>query len=89
MTADIHLQSLQADKARNSEAIDDVLLAGHRLSLPPARRLVSPDTGAAFSPPGTQHAVRPQSLPIGAGGQGRGPLLRPVHSPPPPLPVAL
>lgn len=84
-----YLQCLQADEARNSEAIDDVFLAGHRLPLPPARRPVSPETGPAFSPTGTQDTVRPTSLPIGARGQGCGPLLGQVHSPPPPLPVAL
>lgn len=86
---DIYLQCLQADEARNSEAINDVFLAGHRLSLPPAWRPVSPKPGSAFSTTGTQDTVRPASLPVGAWGQGCGPLLGQVHSPPPPLPVAL
>lgn len=87
---DIYLQCFQANEARNSEAINDVFLAGHRLSLPPARRPVSSKTGPAFSTTGTQDTVCPTSLPIGAWGQGCGPLLGQVHSPPPPpLPVAL
>lgn len=90
MTAvDIYLQCLQADKARNGEAINDVFLAGHRLSLPPTWRPVSPETGPAFSPTGTQDTVCATSLPIGAWGQGCGPLVGQVYSPPPPLPVAL
>lgn len=86
---DNHLQSLQADEARNSEAINDFFLAGHRLPLPPAWRPVSAKPWSALSPTGTQHAVGPTCLPIGARGQGCGPLLGQIHSPPPPLPVAL
>lgn len=86
---DIYLQCLKADKARYSEAVNDVLLAGHRFSLPSTWRSVSPKSGPAFSPTGSQDTVRPTSLPIGARGQGGGPPLGQVHSPPPPLPVAL
>lgn len=85
----IYLQGFQANKARNSESINDVFLAGHRLSLPPSWRPLSSKTGPAFSTTGTQDTVCPASLPIGAWGQGCGPLRGQVHSPPPPLPVAL
>lgn len=80
---DIYLECLQADKARDSKAIDDVFLAGHRLFLPPTRRLVSPKAWPAISPTGTDDTVCATSLSIRAGGHGRGPLLGQVHSPPP------
>lgn len=85
----IYLQRFQANEARDGEAVNDVFLAGHRLSLSPSRRPVSSKTGPTFSIAGTQDAVGPTSLPIRARGHGRGPLLCQVHSPPPPLPIAL
>lgn len=86
---DKYLQCFQANEACNSEAINDVFLAGHRLSLPPSRRPVPSESGPAFSPTRTQDTVRPTRLPIGAWGQGCGPLPGQVHSPSPPLPVSL
>lgn len=71
----LYLQCFQANKARNSEAINDVFLAGHRLSLPPTRRPVSSKTRPTFPTTGTPDAVCPTSLLIGARGQGCGPLL--------------
>lgn len=86
----IYLQRLEADEACDSEAVDDVFLAGHGLSLPPTRRPMSPKHGPTFSPTRTQDVIRPATLSVGARGQGCGPLLGQVHSPPPPqLPVAL
>lgn len=50
---------------------------------------MSSKTGPTFSITGTQDTVRPTSLSIRARGHGCGPVLCQVHSPPPPLPIAL
>lgn len=86
----VHLQCLQADEAGDRETIDDVLLTGHGLSLPPAGRPVSAVPWSTLSPPGASYTVGATGpLLIRARGQRRGSLLVHVHSPPPPLPVPL
>lgn len=86
----VHLQCLQADEAGNREAIDDVFLTGHRLTLPPAGRPVSAVPWHALSPPRGPSTIGTTSpLLVGARGQRGGPLLVQLDSPPPPLPVPL
>lgn len=86
---DKYLQCFQANEACNCEAINDVFLAGHRLSFPPSRRPVPSESGPTFSPARTQDTVGSTRLPIWARGQGCGPFPGKVHSPSAPFPVAL
>lgn len=80
----VHLQSLQANEAGNCETIYDVFLTRHGLSLPPTGWSVSAVSRSALSPPRAPCSVRATGpLLIGPRGQGRGPLLVQVHSPPP------
>lgn len=86
---DKYLQCFQANEACNCEAINDVFLTGHGLSLPTSRRPVPSESGPTFSPTRTQDTVGSARLPIWAWGQGCGSFSGYVHSSPAPFPVAL
>jgi len=86
-----NLQGLQAYEAGDGESIDDILLARHRFSLPPTRRPVSGPrvAGSAFSSIGTKQGVSSAEFLVRGRGWRRGPVLREIRSPPPPLSVTL